>query len=125
MRLAVLPGEFGVARLDATDPTPGWAAQGSLCSVTRTAEELSVVCAAEAIPAGVRAERGWRCLRVAGPLSFSLTGVIASIADPLAAAGLSIFVISTYDTDFVLVRGQTLGGAIECLRGAGHEVLER
>jgi hypothetical protein len=124
MRLAVLQGEFAVARPGADEPTPSWATQGSISSVTRTAEELSVVCAAESIPAGVRAEQGWRCLRVVGRLDFSLMGVLASIAGPLAVAKVSIFAISTYDTDYVLVRGQALGRTIECLRAAGHEVLE-
>jgi hypothetical protein len=122
MTLLVLDEELAVARLDASDPTPAWAAHGRISSVTRTAEELSVVCAAAAIPATVQAERGWRCLRVAGSLDFALTGVLASIAGPLAAARVSIFSVSTYDTDYVLVREQSLAAAIECLRAAGHEV---
>lgn len=125
MKLLVLDDELGIARLDGSDPTPAWAAQGSLCSVTRTAEELSIVCAAAAIPAGVQAERGWRCLRVAGRLDFSLTGVLASIAGPLAAANVSIFAVSTYDTDYVLLRGESLAAAMEALRAAGHEVIHR
>ena len=123
MKLMVLDDEFAIARLHATEPTPAWAAQGSLSSVTRTAEELSVVCAAAAVPASVEAERGWRCLRVAGRLDLSLTGVLASIADPLAAAELSIFAVSTYDTDYVLVRKQSLRAVIGCLNAAGHEVV--
>jgi uncharacterized protein len=123
MKLVVLDDELAVARLDATDPAPAWAEQGSISSVTRTAEELSVVCAAAAIPAHVQAERGWRCFRVAGRLDFSLTGALASIAGPLAAADVSIFAISTYDTDYILVREQTVAAAIECLRAAGHDVI--
>lgn len=123
MTLIVLHGELGVARLGPAEPTPGWASAGALSSVTRTAQELSVVCAASAIPAGVQAERDWRCLRVAGPLDLSLAGVLASIAAPLADASLPLFAISTYDTDYVLVRGSDLAAAIECLRSAGHEVL--
>jgi len=122
MKLVVLEDELAVARLDAGAPTPAWAAAGSISSVTRTAEELSVVCAAAGIPHNVQAERGWRCLRVAGRLDFSLTGVLASIAVPLAASKVSIFAISTYDTDYVLVHEQRLAEAIECLNGAGHEV---
>ena len=123
MKLIVLKDELAVARLDATDPIPAWAAQGSISSVTRTTEELSVVCAAAAIPANVQAERGWRCFRVAGRLDFSLTGVLASVAGPLAAAEVSSFAISTYDTDYVLVREQSLAKAVECLSAAGHEVV--
>lgn len=124
MKLLVLEEELAVARLDAGDPTPAWAASGSLTSITRTAEELSVVCAAAAVPASVQAERGWRCLRVAGRLDFSLTGVLASIAGPLAAANVSLFAISTYDTDYVLVRGENLAAAIDALSAAGHEVVK-
>jgi hypothetical protein len=123
VKLVLLDGEFAVARLPGDEATPAWAAEGSLSSVTRTAEELSVVCAASAVPAGVRAERGWRCLRVAGRLDFSLTGVLASIAAPLAAAEVSIFAVSTYDTDYVLVREESLGAAVDRLRVAGHEVM--
>ena len=122
MKLIVLDDEFAVARLDAADPTPAWAAQGGLSSVTRTAEELSVVCQAAGVPPGVQAERGWRCLRVAGRLDLSLTGVLASIASPLAAAKLSLFAVSTYDTDYVLVRKESLTAVIGCLNAAGHEV---
>ena len=123
MKLLVLDDELGIARLDATDPTPAWAAQRSLSSVTRTAEELSIVCAAAAIPAGVKAVRGCRCLRVAGRLDFSLTGVLASIAGPLAAVKVSIFVVSTFDTDYVLVPGESFAAATEALEAAGHEVV--
>jgi uncharacterized protein len=123
MRLAVVEGEFGVARLAANDPAPEWA-HGSITCLTRTADELSIVCAAGAIPVAVRAERGWRCLRVVGTLDFSLTGVLSSIVGPLAAANISVFALSTYDTDYLLVRGQRLAAAIDALRAAGHEVLE-
>ena len=91
--------------------------------MTRTAEELSIVCAAAAIPTGVRVVRGWRCLRVAGRLDFSLTGVLASIAAPLAAANVSIFAVSTSDTDYVLVPGESLTAAMEALSASGHEVV--
>jgi hypothetical protein len=123
MRLVLLDEELAVARLDPADPVPEWAGQGSFSSVTRTAEELSVVALAARIPADVRAERGWRGLRVAGRLDFSLTGVLASIAGPLAEAGVSILAVSTYDTDYVLVRGRSLTTAVESLTAAGHEVL--
>jgi uncharacterized protein len=123
MKLILLDDELAVARLDASDAIPAWAAQGSLSSITRTAEELSVVCAAAAVPADVRAEHGWRCLRVAGRLDFSLTGVLASLADPLAAAKLSLFAVSTYDTDYILVREESLKAAVECWSAAGHEVV--
>ena len=124
MNLIVLDGELGVARLGAADPIPLWAAEGILSSITRTAEELSVVCSAAAIPANVQAERAWRGLRVAGRLDFSLTGVLASLAAPLAAGNVSIFAVSTYDTDYILVRSHALAAALDCLRAAGHQVVE-
>jgi uncharacterized protein len=124
MKLILLDEELAVVRLERADPTPAWAARGCLSSVTRTADELSIVCAAAAVPPDVPAKRGWRCFQVAGPLDFSLTGILASIVSPLAAARISIFAIATYDTDYVLVRGPDLASAAECLRAAGHEVIE-
>ena len=86
---------------------------------------MTVVCAAARVPADARAERGWRALRVAGPLDFALTGVLAAVAVPLADAGVSIFAVSTFDTDYVLVRADRLEAAVAALRAAGHRVAER
>ena len=122
MKLIVLSEEFAVARLEPSDAVPAWATEGSIFSVTRTPDELSVVCAASRVRPPVRAERGWRCLRVAGTIDFAVTGVLASIAAPLADAGVSIFAISTYDTDYVLVREHALPAAIAALTAAGHDV---
>jgi len=121
MKLIVLPEEFAVARLGPSDAIPAWAAQ-AIFSATRTPDELSIVCAASHVPPQVRAERGWRCLRVAGTIDFAVTGVLASIAGPLAKAAVSIFAISTYDTDYVLVREHALPAAIAALTAAGHDV---
>lgn len=90
--------------------------------MTRTAEELSIVCPDAGVPAEVRAERGFRALKVRGPLDFSLAGVLASLAVPLARAGISVFALSTFDTDYILVRGEQLVGAVNALRDAEHEV---
>jgi hypothetical protein len=121
--LRVLPGALAIARLEPGAPVPEWAAPaGALHAVMRTAEETSVVCAGDAVPDGVRAERGFRALQVGGPLEFGLTGVLAALAVPLAEAGVPIFALSTYDTDYVLVRGDRLADAIAALRAAGHGV---
>jgi hypothetical protein len=88
--------------------------------VIRTAAEVTVVCAD--VPDGVRAERGWRALAVEGPLDLALTGVLVSLLEPLAAVGIAIFAISTFDTDHVLVRAARLEEAVAALRGAGHRV---
>jgi hypothetical protein len=121
--LRVLPGALAVARLDPREEPPAWAAPaGALHSVVRTEHELSIVCPDDAVPAGVPAERGFRALAAAGPIDFSLTGVLASMAVPLAEAGVSIFALSTYDTDHLLVREQRLPEAVAALRAAGHRV---
>jgi hypothetical protein len=124
LRVLVLPGELAVARLDAGAPLPGWASPGDdpLHAVVHTTAETSIVCAAARVPDGVRAEHGWRALAVEGRLDFALTGVLAALAVPLADAGVSIFAVSTYDTDHVLVRCDRLGDAVEALRAAGHQV---
>ena len=122
MKLIVLPDEFAVARLGPADAIPSWATAAPISSTTRTPEELSIACAASHLPAHVTAERGWRCLRVAGKLDFSVKGVLASIAGPLAEAGVSIFAISTYDTDYILVPAPALPAAIAALSAAGHDV---
>ena len=123
LRLTVLPEPLAVCRLAADDAFPAWLPARGFVSVTRTSEELSVVCAADAVPAGVRCEPDWRALAVAGPLDFGLTGILASLATPLAEAGISIFAISTFDTDYVLVKAERLGDAVDALRRAGHRIL--
>jgi hypothetical protein len=113
---AVQPGEFAVVRLPPASPVPEWAAApASFCSITRTGDELSVVCPASLVPAGARAERGWAMLKLAGPFPFTATGVLASVLAPLARAGISVFAVSTFDTDYVLVKRDDLARAIGAL----------
>jgi uncharacterized protein len=123
MQLEVLDGMFGIARLGLGDPVPAWAQKAGFVSVTRTREELSIVCSAAAIPSDVVCRAGWRCLRVAGVLDFSLTGVLSSLAEPLARAGIPIFVISTFNTDYLLVEGGNLDRALAALENAGHHAI--
>ncbi len=101
---------------------PPWVTSGSLVSVTRTEIELSVVCAEGAVPEGVKCETGWRCLRIRGALAFSEIGVISSVAAPLAKAGISIFVVSTYDTDHVLLKEECLEAARAVLASEGYPI---
>jgi len=101
---------------------PTWAMSGSFISMTRTGEELSVVCGEDAVPAGVKCEKGWRRLRIRGPLAFSETGVLSFLSAPLARAGISIFVVSTYDTDNILVKEELLGTAQAVLVSEGHTI---
>lgn len=114
MKLEIVPGKFAVGRMDPDSPLPS-----SFFSVTRTAQELSVVCREGDMPPGGRAETGWSCFRVAGTLDFGLTGVLSALATPLAEAGISIFALSTFDTDYVLVKDMPKARA--ALEAAGHE----
>ncbi|MBZ5527207.1 MAG: ACT domain-containing protein [Acidobacteriia bacterium] len=123
LTLSVLPGRFAVCRLAGQAEVPGWASRGSFVSITRAPGELSIVCAEENIPAGIVAERGWKLLGVRGPLEFTLTGILAGLAGPLAEAGISIFAISTYETDYLLVGEAVLEKAIGVLERAGHTIL--
>jgi hypothetical protein len=115
--LDVLPGVFAVCRLDPGADTPG-----DFWSVTRTGDELSVICPEDAIPDGALVERGWRGLRVVGPLDFALTGVAAALTAPLAAAGVSVLPVATFDTDYLFVRASSLPRALAALAAAGHTV---
>jgi hypothetical protein len=121
MNLSILPGRYAIARLAPEAGPPSWA-RGALVSVTRTAKELSVVCEESGVPDEVPSERGWRCLKVAGPIDFAVTGVVFSIAQPLFRAGISLFVMSTFETDYVLVKEERLERAVEALEAAGHRV---
>ncbi len=123
LTLELQPDTFAVARLAPDMPLPAWAETGSFVSITRTQEELSIVCQEKFVPDGVNVQRGFRCLKVSGPLDFSLTGILASLAVPLAQTGISIFAISTYDTDYLLLPQTNLDEAIEVLIHAGHTVL--
>ncbi len=125
LTLELMAGRYAVCRLDADAETPSWAtapAGAAFVSITRTGAELSVVCGEEAVPAGVRCEAGWRCLRVKGPLGFGVTGILASLAGPLASSGVSLFAVSTYDTDYLLVQQRDLDRGVFALERAGHAV---
>jgi hypothetical protein len=124
LTLSVLPDSMAICRLAGDAALPSWALESPFCSITRTADELSVVVRDAVVPNGVPCECGWRALEVAGPLEFSMTGVLASLAGPLAEAGIPIFVLSTFKTDYVLVQQVDVAHAIETLANAGHTVHE-
>lgn len=121
--LVILPDRLAVCRLPADAPFPDWARPGDILALVRTGDELSVVCTERFVPPDVRAERGWRALQVQGPLEFAMVGVLASIANPLARAGVSIFVLSTFDTDYILVKEAALERAVEALSQEGFLVM--
>ena len=116
-----VPGRLAVHRLPPDAAVPSLPS-GPLVSVTRTPEELSIVCPEGAALAGARTESGWACFRVAGPLDFALTGVVAALSRALADAGIPIFVVSTYDTDWILTPETRATAAAEAWRRAGHAV---
>jgi hypothetical protein len=120
----LFPEMLAICRLEPDADLPPWAVAGPITSITRTTDELSLVCRQEDVPAGIRCAKGWRCLKVGGPLDFALTGILASLALPLAQAEISIFVVSTFDTDYVLLRQDQTEQAIEVLSRAGHRVVE-
>ncbi|MBW4469680.1 MAG: ACT domain-containing protein [Stenomitos rutilans HA7619-LM2] len=125
LTFSILQEVFAVCRLEPEEPIPVWSLQ-RLFSITRTENELSIVCPQVNVPLEAQAsnfEGNWRCLKVEGPLDFALTGILAAIAAPLAEAGISIFAISTYDTDYVLVKQQDLDRAIQTLLQAGHQMV--
>ncbi len=119
--LALLPGRFAVGRLAADQPLPADPG-GVLFALSRSADELSVLAEEGRTPPGARVESGLRALRVAGPLDFSLTGILAALTAPLAEAGVPIFALSTYDTDYLLVPERALAQAVNALESAGHRV---
>ena len=122
MTLDVLSGVYAICRLSANAAAPPWTGGGAFASITRTSSELSIVCASDAVPPDVQAQRGYRGLAVRGPLDFSLVGIMATLAGVLAAASVSIFVVSTYDTDYLFVREADFDRAATALRSAGHTV---
>ncbi len=120
--LTVLGERLSICRLDAGEEVPEWATGASFFSVTRTRDELSVVCPEDVVPEGISRERDWRALKLKGPFDLSMVGILASLASPLAEAGASIFAVSTFDTDYVLVREEQLDLAVDTLRASGHRV---
>jgi nitrilase len=124
LTLLEVSGAFAVCRLPTDTAIPAWATAGDVFSVTRTGEELSVVCRQEIVPSGTHAEVGWRCLRVAGTMPFTLVGVLASLTRPVAAAGVGLFAVSTFDTDYLFIKEAEFKTAVAALRRAGHSVEE-
>ncbi|HTP10820.1 MAG TPA: ACT domain-containing protein [Anaerolineae bacterium] len=122
LTLSILPDTFAICRLGPAEDVPEWAMIGEFVSITHTSDELSIVCAEENVPADVKADRGWRALKVEGQLDLALTGVLASLANPLAEAQINLFAISTFDTDCLLVKGYNLKRACDVLQQAGQVV---
>jgi len=122
LALTLLQSKLAVCQLAAAAQIPDWAYTGQFSAIVKTQEELSLVCEQNLVPAQIKAERNWRAFKVQGPLEFTQVGVLAALAQPLAQAGVSIFAISTFDTDYVLVKEQSLDQAVRVLRQSGFTV---
>jgi len=121
LRFRRLPGSYAIVRLATDAPVPGWATNGEFASITRTADELSIVCPAANLPPDVSSLHFWICLKLEGPFPFSQTGVLVSFIEPLSNNGIPIFAISTFDTDYVLIQEEFAGAAVNGLQASGHE----
>jgi hypothetical protein len=122
LELTLLPERFAISRLAGDALVPAWATEGPFFSVTRTGDELSVVCELARVPVGVHSQPGWRVFKVHGPFVLTEIGVLSALATPLAEARVSLFAISTFDTDYLLVASETLSAAVAALERAGHKI---
>jgi hypothetical protein len=120
LTLAIFPNLFAICRLDPDGFIPHWALLGDFVSLTRTNTELSIICPQENVPEDALAERGWRCIKADGSFDFSVSGVHASLALPLAEAQISTLAVATYDTDHILVKDEELDHAVQVLKQVGH-----
>jgi len=112
-----------VVRLAPDEPIPAWAGKGEFTSVSRSGDELSIVCPAENLPHDFEEKLHWVCFKLEGPFAFSLTGVLLAFIEPLSSKGIPIFAVSTYDTDYVLIQEEWIGAALNALHHAGHELV--
>lgn len=120
--ISVVPGRLAVCRLNPRDDIPEWALGSPFYSITRTADELSIICNEENVPEGVKCTRDWQALKLEGPFDFGLVGILASVIDPLADEAIGILAVGSYDTDYVLVKAGQYERAVAVLAGAGHRI---
>ena len=115
---------LAICRLSVDDVIPSWVRKEGFWVIAHTPDELSIVCDEDWVPENVVVEKGWRMMKIEGPLEFTQVGVLVAIAEPLAHAGISIFAISTYDTDYILVKNEDLPKAVMVVKAADHNVVE-
>lgn len=120
--MSLFEEEYAVCRLDKSAPIPEWATREEFFSVARTPDELSIVCEHRAVPSDIDHEGGWRCFKIESPFEFDLTGMISSVAAPLADEQIDLFVVATQDSDYILVRQADLGRGISLLESCGYQV---
>jgi uncharacterized protein len=123
LTFVVQPGAYAIAKLPHNAELPAWACSGPFFSVTRTSEELSIVVAENSLPQNFEASNGWRLLKLQGPFAFDEVGIVAAISEPLAKSHIGIFIVSTYNTDYLLVQNKHVRAAVETLDRAGHRIL--
>ncbi len=122
LKFRLLPGPYAIVRLAPNSVVPDWATRGDFTSITRSGDELSIVCPTDNLPKDIDSGPRWICLKLEGPFPFSQTGVLLSFIEPLSRNGVPIFAISTYDTDYVLIQEEYAGLALDTLREASHEL---
>jgi len=124
LTMKLLKERFGVCRLNKNEPIPEWTKNSDFYSITKTLDELSIVCSQDSIPSNIKYEKDWRTLKIEGTLDFSLIGILSSISTILAQKGISIFAISTYDTDYILVKDKDIDNAINTLSNEKYEIID-
>jgi hypothetical protein len=122
LKFRTLRARYAIVRLEADAPIPDWGTQGEFNSISRTADELSIVCPTANLPAGIHSPHRWVCLKLEGPFPFSLTGILLSFIQPLSDNAIPIFAVSTYDTDYVLIQEEFSEKALVLLQQAGHQL---
>ena len=122
LKFRQLPGLYAIVRLSPDSPVPDWATRGDFTSITRTPDELSIVCPADNLPPDVHSPHRWICLKLEGPFPFEQTGVLLSFIEPLSRNDIPILAVSTYDTDYVLIPEEH-ARALDILREAGHQLV--
>ncbi len=125
LTMKLLNEKFGVCRLNKNELIPEWVKNSNFYSITKTSDELSIVCSQDSIPSNIKCEKDWRTLKVEGPLDFSLIGIISSISTILALKRISIFAVSTYDTDYILVKNKDIDNVILALSNERYKVINQ
>jgi hypothetical protein len=125
LKLATMKETMAICRMEPHEGIPAWVVESPFYAVIRTEDELSLVCPEERVPQEIKSDRGWCCLKIQGPMALSETGVLASLTGPIAEAGISVFVVSTFDTDYLLIKKKNLVRATRVLRQAGHSFRQK
>lgn len=123
LTMNLLKEKFAVCRLDKNHAIPEWSENDSFYSVTKTMDELSIVCLEKDVPHNIRHENNWRILKIQGPLDFSLIGIIAKISSILAEEKISIFALSTFDTDYILLKDDNIENAVDILNKNNYKII--